>query len=148
MKRAIIAAMIASTLMAGLAAANPPAPKGGHGGGGSDEAAASGRSMDAPYLAVPVVRDGRLMNYLFVSVRFEIAPSVDLWRTREQAQFLRDALVRAAHANQLASATNPNQLDEARAIQVFRTAAVQVLGERAVGRVSIVSSYSSVGGAA
>jgi hypothetical protein len=146
MKRAIIAAMIASTLLAGLAAANPPAAKSGH--GESDGAASSGRTMDAPYLAVPVVRDGRLANYLFVSVRFEIAPSVDLWRTREQAQFLRDALVRAAHANQLAMASDPNRLDEARAIQVFRAAAVQVLGERAVGQVSIVSSYSSVGGAA
>jgi hypothetical protein len=146
MKRAIIAALIASTLMAGLAAANPPAPKGGH--GGADDAASSGRTMDAPYLAVPVVREGRLTNYLFVSVRFEIAPSVDLWRTREQAQFLRDALVRVAHANQLALATDPNRLDEPRAIQVFRAAAVQVLGERAVGRVSIVSSYSSMGGAA
>jgi hypothetical protein len=146
MKRAIIAAMIASTLMAGLAAANPPAAKSGH--GDTEDATSSGRTMDAPYLAVPVVRDGRLANYLFVSVRFEIAPSVDLWRTREQAQFLRDALVRAAHANQLAMATDPNRLDEARALQVFRAAAVQVLGERAVGRVSIVSSYSSVGGAA
>lgn len=144
MKRAIIAALIASTLMAGLAAANPPA----EGGASTDEGASSGRTMDAPYLAVPVVRDGRLANYLFVSVRFEITPSVDLWRTRERAQFLRDALVRAAHANQLAATNDPNQLDEARAIQVFRAAAVQVLGERAVGRVSIISSYSSVGGAA
>lgn len=145
MKRAIIAAMIASTLMAGLAVAAEP--KGGHGESGAG-AESSGRTMDAPYIAVPVVREGRLTNYLFVSVRFEIAPSVDLWRTREQAQFLRDALVRAAHANQLAMANDPSQLDQTRAIQVFRTAAVQVLGERAVGRVSIISSYSSVGGAA
>ncbi|MDX2277037.1 MAG: hypothetical protein NW206_16420 [Hyphomonadaceae bacterium] len=142
MKRAIIAAMIASTLMAGLAAANPPAEK------GSGEAAASGRTMDAPYLAVPVVRDGRLANYLFVSVRFEIAQGVDLWRTREQAQFLRDALVRAAHANQLAMANDPNRLDDARAIQVFRAAAVQVLGERAVGRVTILATHSSSDGGA
>lgn len=147
MKRAMIAALIASTLLAGLANANanPPAEKAGHGEGDS---AASGRTMDAPYLAVPVVRDGRLANYLFVSVRFEIAPSVDLWRTRERAQFLRDALVRAAHANQLAAQDDPGELDQVRAIQVFRAAAVQVLGEQAVGRVSIISSYSSVGGPA
>ena len=142
MKRAMIAAMIASTLMAGLAAANPPAAKTASAEGAE---AGSGRTMDAPYLAVPVVRDGRLVNYLFVSVRFEIAQGVDLWRTREQAHFLRDALVRACHANQLASADDPNALDQARAIEVFRATAVQVLGERVVGRVSIISSYSSVG---
>lgn len=129
MKRAIIAAMLASTLMAGLAAANPPAPK----AGSNNEAAGSGRTLDAPYLAVPVVRDGRLVNYLFVSVRFEIAQGVDLWRTREQAHFLRDALVRACHANQLASATDNNVLDEARAIAVFRQTAAQVLGANAIG---------------
>ncbi|MGE0595546.1 MAG: hypothetical protein AB7P07_04240 [Hyphomonadaceae bacterium] len=140
MKRAMIAAMIASTLMAGLAAASPPAKaKGG------DAAAGSARTMDAPYLAVPVVRDGQLVNYLFVSVRFEIAQGVDLWRTRERAHFLRDALVRASHANDLASADSPDTLNQARAIEVFRTAAARVLGERAVSGVSIVSSYSSRG---
>ena len=144
MKRAMIAAMIASTLMAGLAAANPPAAK----SGSNNEAGVSGRTMDAPYVAVPVVRDGRLVNYLFVSIRFEIAPGVDLWRTRERAHFLRDALVRACHANQLASAADNNVLDEARAITVFRQAATQALGPNSVGAISIISSYSSLGSGA
>lgn len=146
MKRAIIAAMIASTLMAGLAAASPPAAKTKGAEGGAE--AGSGRTMDAPYLAVPVLRDGQLVNYLFVSVRFEIAPGVDLWRTRERAHFLRDALVRVCHSTQLASADDPNTLDQARALQVFRTTAAHVLGENAVGRVSIISSYSSQGSGA
>lgn len=141
MKRAMIAAMIASTLMAGLAAANPPAKAPASGG----EAVNSGRTMEAPYIAVPVTREGRLVNYLFVSVRFEIALGVDLWRTRERAQFLRDALVRAAHANHLASADDNNILDEARAIAVFRATAAQVLGAQAVRQVAIISSYSSLG---
>jgi hypothetical protein len=101
--------------------------------------------MDAPYLAVPVVRDGVLANYLFVSLRIEIAQGVDLWRTREQAHFLRDALVRASHAHDLAAAEDVNQLNEARAIEVYRAAAVSALGERAVAGVSIVASYSSLG---
>jgi hypothetical protein len=145
MKRAIVAAMIASTLLAGLASASPPPAKTK---GGESGDSGSGRTMDAPYLAVPVVRDGHLVNYLFVSVRFDIAQGVDLWRTRERAHFLRDALVRACHANQLASADDPDELDRARALAVFRATAAQVLGERAVGGVSIVSSYSSRGSGA
>lgn len=150
MKRAIAMALIASTLLAGLAAANAQpsshgAPKDKGSSGETDPAAA--RSMDAPYLAVPVVRDGVLVNYLFVSVRVEIAQGVDLWRTREKAQFLRDALVRACHANQLANPNDPNQLDQPRAIAVFRATAAQVLGDRAVRGVSIISAYSSRGGA-
>jgi hypothetical protein len=145
-KRAMAAALLASTLMAGLAAARAE----DHGAGaakqksGQSDADAS-RSMDAPYLAVPVVRDGRLVNYLFVSLRIQIAPSVDLWRTRERAQFLRDALVRASHANQLSDPGDINKLNEALALQVYRQAAVQSLGAEAVAGISIVSTYSSLG---
>lgn len=147
-KRAMAAAMLASTLLAGLANAQPAAHGAGHGAektkAGEGETTSS-RSMDAPYLAVPVVRDGVLVNYLFVSARIEINQGVDLWRTREKAQFLRDALVRACHANQLDAPNDVNALNEARAVQVFHDTAVGVLGERAVGRVTIVASYSSRG---
>lgn len=146
MKRAVIMALIASTLLAGLA--NSSASASGAPAKAKEEAGAgavSGRSMDAPYLAVPVVRDGQLVNYLFVSARIEVAPSADLWRTREKAHFLRDALVRASHANDLADPEDANVLDEARAIAVYRTAATQTLGANAVASVSIVASYSSRG---
>jgi hypothetical protein len=143
--RAIAAAMIASTLLAGLAnASGSPAKEKGKAEEG-EEAATSSRSMDAPYLAVPVMRDGVLVNYLFVSIRVEIAQGVDLWQTREKAHFLRDALVRASHANDLSDPQNNNALDEARAIQVYRAAAAQALGAQAVAGVSIVTTYSSQG---
>lgn len=140
--RAMAAAMLASTLLAGLAHAEAPAEKAKTEGQGAE---ASARSMDAPYLAVPVVRDGVLVNYLFVSLRVEIANGVDLWRTRERAHFLRDALLRASHAVDLADPENNNALNEARALEVYRAAAVQALGERAVGRIVIVATYSSRG---
>lgn len=144
--RAIAAAMIASTLLAGLANASGPAAKGGKEKGEAAEGAeTTGRSMDAPYLAVPVVRDGRLVNYLFVSIRIEIANGVDLWRTRERAHFLRDALVRASHSNNLVDPNDSNALNEARALEVYRAAAIQTLGERAVGPITIVATYSSQG---
>ena len=126
--RAVAAAMIASTLLA--------------------ELAASGAAIAAPYLAVPVVRDGVLMNYLFVSVRVEIANGVDLWRTRERAHFLRDALVRASHAHDLSHPNDPNALNEPAAIAAYRAAAIAALGERAVAGVSIAATYSSQGAGA
>lgn len=148
--RAIAAAMVASTLLAGLA--NAAGGGGGHGktkekaeSESGDAPAVNGRSMDAPYLAVPVVRNGQLVNYLFVSIRIDIANGVDLWQTRERAHYLRDALVRASHSNDLADPENNNALNDARAIAVYRAAAVQALGERAVGDITIVSTYSSQG---
>ncbi len=143
--RAIAAAMLASTLMAGLANASGGGEHGKAKEEGGEDAANTSRTMDAPYLAVPVVRDGQLVNYLFVSIRIEIAQGVDLWRTRERAQFLRDALVRASHGNDLSDPNNNNALNEARALAVYRAAAVQALGEQAVAGVSIVSTFSSQG---
>jgi hypothetical protein len=147
MKRAIAAALIASTLLAGLsvARAEEHAKAGGSASGHGESSGDVSRSMDAPYLAVPVVRDGRLVNYLFVSLRIQISPRVDLWRTREKAQFLRDALVRASHANALADPNDNNALNQALAIQVYRAAAIQTLGAQAVTGVTIVSTYSSLG---
>lgn len=141
--RAVAAAMIASTLLAGLANASGPAGK--EKSKGAEAEQATSRTMDAPYLAVPVVRNGQLANYLFVSLRIEIANGVDLWQTREQAHFLRDALVRASHAHDLADANDNNLLNEARALEVYRAAAIQALGERAVARVAVVATYSSQG---
>lgn len=143
--RAVAAAMIASTLLAGLANASGSSEKAKEKGGTEEGAEMSSRSMDAPYLAVPVVRQGQLVNYLFVSIRVEIPNGVDLWRTRERAHFLRDALVRASHANDLIDPQDNNVLNEAGAISVYRAAAVQALGERAVGAVTIVATYSSQG---
>lgn len=143
--RAIAAAMIASTLLAGLANASGPAKTKEKGENAEGAPELSSRSMDAPYLAVPVLRDGQLVNYLFVSIRIEVAQGVDLWRTRERAQFLRDALVRASHANDLSDPNDSNALNETRAIEVYRAAAIQSLGESAVGNVSIIATYSSQG---
>jgi hypothetical protein len=142
--RAIAAAMIASTLLAGLANASGPS-KAKEKGEAEDGAQTTARSMDAPYLAVPVVRNGHLVNYLFVSIRIEIAQGVDLWRTRERAHFLRDSLVRASHSNDLVDPNDSNALNEARALEVYRAAAIQALGENAVGPITIVATYSSQG---
>ncbi len=145
MKRTVIMATIASTLLAGLATASASGPAAKAKGGDGEASEAIARSMDAPYLAVPVVRDGQLVNYLFVSARIEISNAVDLWQTRERAHFLRDALVRASHANDLAQTEDSDALNEPRAIEVYRAAAIQALGEQAVARVIIVASYSSRG---
>jgi len=141
MKRAIAAALIATTLLTGLSLSRAAEASEKAGESETD----GGRTMDAPYIAVPVIRDGLLRNYLFVSVRFNIAPGNDLWRTREKAHFLRDALVRASHANALADPNDPDALNQGRAIALYANVARQVLGAQAIQSVSILSSYSSRG---
>lgn len=135
MRRAIAAAMIASTLLAGLSARAAAQP--------AEHAADTSRTMEAPYIAVPVVRNGTLVNYLFVTLRLDVAPGVDLWRTRERAHFLRDALIRAAHRTSLVDPARDDQLNRPAALAAFRAAAVEALGAQAVGGLTITSTYST-----
>ena len=135
MKRAIAAALIASTMLTGLAASARASEQA--------QTADASRSMDAPYIAVPVVRNGVLVNYIFVTLRIDIAQNVDLWRTREKAHFLRDALVRAAHGAQLADPNRDDQLNTPLTLATFRAAAQRSLGPQAVRNLAIVAVYSA-----
>jgi hypothetical protein len=95
--------------------------------------------MDVLNLIVPVVRDGRLVNYLFVNARIQIAQGVDVFRTREKGHFLRDALLKAVHRRSLAAPDRDDQLDQAAAQALIATVARQTLGANAVRSVEILS---------
>lgn len=99
------------------------------------------RVIEMSQIALPVTRDGRLLTYLFVSVRIDVADGVDIWATRERNHFLRDALVRAANRRPLADPDNLGVLIEPQATDAFRAAVVDALGARAVRAVSIPRVY-------
>src|SRR3569623_1276651 len=65
-------------------------------------------------VALPVIVDGRLANYIYVTLRLNLGPKVDPATMREKEPFFRDALVRAAHRTALWRAGDPNVLDEAK----------------------------------
>jgi hypothetical protein len=48
-------------------------------------------------VALPIVVDGRLVNYVYVTLRLVLAPDADAPRMRSKEPYFRDALVRAAH---------------------------------------------------
>lgn len=65
-------------------------------------------------VALPVVSDGHLVNYIYVNLRLTLSPKADADKLREKEPYFRDALVRAAHRTRLAPAktttasTNPS----------------------------------------
>lgn len=56
-----------------------------------------GQYVDLQPIALPIVADGRLVNYVFVYVRLNLASSANAQRLREKEPYFRDALVRAGH---------------------------------------------------
>lgn len=103
----------------------------------SEDAGVDGRVMVADNVILPVVRDGRLVNYIFVSVRVELAPNGDLFRLKERAHFLRDALLRASHRTSLADPRADDRVDATAASRAFAAAAEEALGRGSVRGVSV-----------
>lgn len=121
-----------------LLAAAPPAmsapPKDEHASTDSEAAADDkelARSVDLAGLVFPIFsEDGKLKNYLFVSARMLAGPGKDVWKYREKAHFIRDAVVRAAHRASFNVKGNYIKLDEKLTADICLKAANDVLGEK------------------
>jgi flagellar basal body-associated protein FliL len=106
----------------------------------ADEAAkpaAIDRQMIAPNIVTPVVRDGKLVNYLFVTVEVDFTNQANAMKLRDRAHFLRDALLRASHRTSMADPLQDNQVNKAAAEAAFRLAANEALGAENVKSVTV-----------
>jgi hypothetical protein len=120
-------------------AAAPVAPALAAGGGEKKaEDPGSQRVMEIRNLVAPVVRDGRLVNYLFLDIKIDLGDG-DIWKLRDKSHFVRDAMIRAVHKTSIASAARDDKADMARAVQVLDGATKQVLGAAAVKGVTVTS---------
>jgi hypothetical protein len=100
-RRALLA--LAPALLATAAQASAPPKK-----------EAAGQYVDLSPIALPVVVDGRLVNYIFVSLRLNLSPSADSVKLRAKEPWFRDAMVRAGHRTPFTNPKNYLVLDEAR----------------------------------
>jgi hypothetical protein len=101
------------------------------------EEATADRKVVAPNVVTPVVRDGKLVNYLFVTVEVELADGANALKLRDRAQFLRDSLLRATHRTGLADPADDKRLNYAAAKPVFAAAANEALGAANIKKVNI-----------
>ena len=138
----MIRAPILALVLAFAVTAGSPAPAAFANEAKSGAEAESARAMDVLNLVAPVVRNGRLVNYLFINARIQLAPGVDVWRTREKGHFLRDALVRAVHKTSIAAADRDDQINAAATNALISTVARQTLGPNAVRSVEILTVSS------
>lgn len=93
MRRRQLLTALPFVLAAGAAAASEPPKK-----------ESGGQYIDLSPVALPIVLNNRLINYVFVQVRINLSPSADAPKLREREPWFRDALVRAAHRTPF---TNP-----------------------------------------
>lgn len=107
-------------------------------GAASAQTKASGQYVDLSPVAMPIVIDGHLINYVFVYLRVNLTPSADALRLRDKEPYFRDALVRMGHRTPFSLRTDYTRLDEARLKASFFQAASAIAGPGAVASIEIL----------
>jgi hypothetical protein len=133
LRRALIAA---APLALYAAAANASGAKKGEGG---DEKTPVGQYVDLSPVALPIVVDGRLVNYVFAYVRINLTLRANSVKLREKEPFFRDALVRAAHRAPFTKAGDYSVVDETRVSAVMMREAAAITGPGMVKSVVVTS---------
>jgi len=90
-------------------------------------------------VALPIIVDGRLVNYVFVTAKVLLTPQADVITLRDKEPYFRDALVRAAHRTPFVLRNNYNHLDDAALkASLFRDAGA-IVGRANVAGVQVVN---------
>ena len=89
-------------------------------------------------VALPIVVDGRLVNYVFVTAKVLLTPQADVLTLRDKEPYFRDALVRAAHRTPFVLRNDYNRIDEAKMKAALTRDAAAIVGARNVAGVAIV----------
>ena len=103
----------------------------------AEPVADDGQYVDISPVALPVVVNGKLINYVFVSARVNLTPRADSIRLRDKEPFLRDALVRAGHRTPFTQANDYTRVDEGKLKAALYRDAVAILGQENVAGVAV-----------
>lgn len=119
-----------------LAAALPILASGAH---AAERPKEVGQYVELEPVALPLVFDGRLVNYVFVYVRINLKSGVDVMRVREKEPAFRDALVRDGHRTPFVVAGDWQKVDEAKLSAAVMRDASAIAGPGAVSSVTVTS---------
>lgn len=150
-------------VLAGVLAASPALAAGGSSGGGTgepsnrvragfslsieseiqtiDEGTTSSenpRVIDIPTMVMPAFHEGRLQNYLFVSVQLVAGEGVSAWRLRERTHYMRDAMIRASHRRSVSLPNDPTRIDVELAREIMAEGLADVVSLDQIERIEIV----------
>jgi hypothetical protein len=98
-----------------------------------------GQYVDISPVALPIGVNGRLLNYIFTTVRINLAPRADPNKLREKEPYFRDALVRAAHRDPFTLPTDYNRLDQAKLKSTLMREAAAIVGAQNLASVEVMS---------
>ena len=98
-----------------------------------------GQYVDLQPVALPIVVDRQLVNYVYVYVRVNLKSGVDVTKLRDKEPFFRDALVREAHTTPFIVAGDWEKIDEAKLKAALGRDAALITGPGVVASVVVTS---------
>lgn len=105
-------------------------------GGGS----IPGQYVDLSPVALPVADNGRMKNYIFVSLRLNLRAGTDPSSVRQKEPYFRDALVRAGHRRPFSVPGDMTRIDEVQVRSVMLRQAAAIVGPGVVTSVAFAAS--------
>ena len=100
---------------------------------------AQGQYVDLATVAMPIVFQGRLINYIFVSVRLNLRNNADAMAMRSKEPYFRDALVRAAHRTPFIRQDDFTRVDERMLSSTLIAEAGRIVGAGVVTSVAVTN---------
>jgi hypothetical protein len=98
-----------------------------------------GQYVDLQPVALPLVFDGQLVNYVFVYVRVNLKGGVDVVKVREKEPAFRDALVRNGHRTPFTVPGDWQRVDAAKLVAAMTRDASAIAGAGNVSSVVVTS---------
>lgn len=128
-RRALILSLLASTVMVSPVLA-------------SESGSKDPQVFDMTMIGLPVIRQGRLVNYVFVNIKLHLAHGVRPEAVQAKEALIRDAVVRTGHRTPFVLPNRDTELNlPALTAEVMRQANAQ-LGRGKVTRVEVVNQMS------
>jgi hypothetical protein len=100
---------------------------------------AVGQYVDLQPVAMPIVVNGQLVNYVFVYVRINLVAGADVIKLRTKEPFFRDALVREGHRTPFIVPGDWQKVDERRLTTALMRDAQAIAGAENVNSVVVTS---------
>lgn len=104
-----------------------------------EKSSQAGAVLNISGVGLPVIANGRIQNYVFVSLRLHLGGSATPESVRPKEAYLRDALVRAGHRTPFTVANDWTRLDAAALSASLMRSATAIVGRGAVTRVEIIA---------
>lgn len=130
MRRRQILAALPFALAAGAARAS--------GGGGEESKKVEERWVNLAPVALPIAVNGKLINYVFCSLRVNLTAAADPAKMRTKEPWFRDAIVRAGHRTPFTLATDYTRIDEVRLKAALLREAGAIAGARNIASVALM----------